>query len=709
MAKLALTHATRPHERISAIANKEFSHRAETSEGESARRLLEESGYPAKNGKARNGQYEFCCPFHEEPGEVVRNKSANFYLDADTSKYYCHSAKCGERGNLQTLERFFGVAPEEQSHFETKEAKLKRYEANLTPERRRPFYEHGLNDTTIERFRLGYDPERSCWVIPYLDGRRPLLFRFYDPTCTVGPGGSKYWWEEGSKARLFNANDAVGDVKHRVFLAEGEQKAMLLCQLGYAAVATPGAGMFKDDWFGAFNQAREIYIVFDNDNPEHPDNIRENCRICEGDCDGHNPGQDAAVKLKEAFDFRGKNILLPLPKEFVGKTDINDYFTRDGRTSSDFAELALGEKKAPFIVPSFAEIMENPPEESTFLVEQGILPQGGRLLIAGRPKVGKSIFAENLALSLCSGLKFLGRYKVDHPTRVLLLDRELSKRSLYDRIMALMTYRPGYRAAAENLCIDHDHLLKWDQPGAYDKLCELVTQNGAEVIIFDTAYKFLTGDMEKSGRMAAAFDVLDRLIHETGVSIVITHHHRKGAADSKGKDIADSESVAGSFLWTGWPNATVLLNYLERSVINPFNAACTFTAFRDAPPPEPLAIYRDRHSLAYTAITDYSHDDEPEGAKPSTETRKPTEREVADLLLDMTPCTEDDFMHAACNYFGVRYATVRPYFVMAMNTGYFTKTDGRPPIIKYALGKEEETWEEEHHQQLRLVGGNDDV
>lgn len=704
MAKLALTHATRPHERSNAKANAEYAHRAEASEGDAARRLLEEAGYPAKLGRARNGQYEFCCPFHEDPGHVPRNKSANFYLDASTSKYYCHSAKCGERGNLQTLERYFGIAPEEQGYFETREKKLQKYEANLVPERRRPFHEHGLNDVTIERFRLGWDPEQGCYVIPYLEGRRPVLFRYYDPTCTVGPNGSKYWWEKDSTARLFNESNAVGDDQHRVFICEGEQKAMLLCQLGYAAVATPGAGMFKDEWFKPFNEAREVFVCFDNDNPKHPDNIRENCRICTGECDGHNPGQEGAEKLLEAFGWRAKNVLLPLPSEDAKKVDVNDYFTRDGYTASDFAELALGEKKAPYVVSTFAEIMENPPEESTFLVEQGILPQGGRLLIAGRPKVGKSIFAENLALSLASGLSFLGRFKVDHPTRVLLLDRELSKRSLYDRMMSLMEYRPGYRAAAENLCIDHEHLLKIDQPGAYDKLAELVTQNGAEVVLFDTAYKFLSGDMEKAGRMAQAFDVLDRLIIETGVSIVITHHHRKGSGDNKGQDIADPDSVAGSFLWTGWPNGTILLNYLERSVANPFNAVCTFTAFRDAPPPDPLAIYRSRESLAYTAITPYSHDEEPD-VRPSSETRKPTEEEVANLLLDLTPCTEDDFMTAACAHFGVRYATVRPYFVMVMNSGYFLKTNGRPPIIKYALEREEESWEE--GRQLRLLQGGE--
>ena len=123
-----------------------------------------------------------------------------------------------------------------------------------------------------------------------------------------------------------------------------------------------------------------------------------------------------------------------------------------------------------------------------------------------------------------------------------------------------MDDRVGYKAAMENLLIDHDHLLRLDQPNAYDTLLQLVEQNGAEVVIMDTAYKFLGGDVESSSALMKAFEVLDRVLHETGCSFVITHHMRKGSG-GKGKentDIADPDSVAGSFLWTGWPNATIL-------------------------------------------------------------------------------------------------------------------------------------------------------
>lgn len=108
----------------------------------------------------------------------------------------------------------------------------------------------------------------------------------------------------------------------------------------------------------------------------------------------------------------------------------------------------------------------------------------------------------------------------------------------------------------ENRLIDHDHLIRLDKENAYDKLLQLVEQNGAEVVIFDTAYKFLGGDIESSAALSRAFEVLDKVIHETGVSMVMTHHLRKSAG-GKGKentDVADPDGVAGSFLWTGWPN-----------------------------------------------------------------------------------------------------------------------------------------------------------
>lgn len=706
-----------------------LAHRASASEGEAARKLLESQGYVIRGPK--NKQFELRCPFHEGPGAIEPRKGVNFYMNAENSMYFCQSAACGEKGNLRELEKFFGIDLDDDyvSSFKDRESRLKEYELNLTTPLRTPFYSHGLTDATIARFRLGYEPEHTTdsgqiipgrYVIPYLEGRRPRFFRFYSPD---GDPKFKYTWEEGAQATLFNPTDAMGDKDGTVFLCEGEQKAMLLCQLGYAAVAVPGAGQWKDEYQAAFTHAKKVIVCYDNDNPAHhiydkPEK-GQMCVKCSNRgldaCIGHNPGQEAALKRVEQIGWRAKNIMLP-PAETdevckthglpgYCKTDVNDFFIRDGRSNSDFAELTTGKRATPFKVRSLAEIHANPPEEAEFLIEQGILSKGGRLLVAGKPKVGKSLFINNLALSLCSGLPFLrsGKFKgfsVDHPTRTLLLDRELSEHGLYKRLSTFTSNVPAFRAAEENLLIDHDHLIRLDQPNAYDTLRQLIEQNGAEVCILDTAYKFFAGDVESSTSVKKAFQVLDDLIHETGCSFVLTHHMRKSSGQANGRqaqDFADPDSVVGSFLWTGWPNATILLNFLNRSVENPFNSVATFTAFRDAAAPEPMALYRDRSSITYTAVEQYTPPGEEDYGTSKVKVTKPTTEAVSTLLLDSCPTTEDDFLHMAAGHFGVSIPTVKPYFIDAMTSGYFERTSGKPPIIKFKDDHDqEESWEQEH-------------
>ena len=1046
MAKIAMQAARAAEKRTG-------THRVTTSEGEAAIRLLDEKGYPSK--RRQNGQSEHRCPFHEEPGDLKKGE-AKFYVDFSTSKFYCHSASCGAKGNLTTLERHFGVdLTYADPAFKTRNQKLEEWEKALqdNPDQKKIFYDHGLDDATIERFRFGYDPEKDRFIIPYLDGKIPIAFRFYnpDPGTYYDQDGKlqnelKYYWERGAQATLYNLNDAGGDDKGRVFVCEGELKAAALVQMGYSAVATPGAGMFKDDWHGYFSDARQIIVLFDNDNPDHPKNKREidKCMPCKSkgfdECEGHNAGQDAAAKVTEALGWRAINLVMPLPDDDTRKTDVNEYFVRDGHTASEFAEWALGEKSEPYKVQTLAEIMQDPPEQASMLIDGGILPSQGRLLIAGKPKVGKaqplsalvltptgwtdmgginpgdkvvgsngrpirvthvhpqgvkpiyrvefsdgsateacadhlwqvqdhndralgrdgrvldtlqvkalleegktrstyvpvvgpvefesdaplpidpyvlglllgdggfrqstptftsedqelfdalaerlpvsverfapmqarltnghsgggpnpltkalrdlglwghkseskfipwpylragvddrlallqglmdtdggmtnnsaqfytssawlrenvldlvrglggtasvtekgtdhlvayrvtirlpealgcpfrlrrkaeawsngrskrppshrivsvthsrdeeaqcitvdaddhlyvtedyivthnSIFAENLVLSLAAGIPFLGQFDVVEPTRVLLLDRELSRSSLYERLMELMKYRPGYRAAAPNLCVDHDHLVKIDRKGAYDVLEKLVTYNGVKCVVFDTAYKFFSQSMDSMTAMTSAFEVLDKLIHETGVSVILTHHHKKSQnKNGKSEDNADPDNVAGSFLWTGWPNATILLNYLSNSVENPFNAVATFTAFRDAAPPDPLALYRSRDSVAYSAISQVSHEvvssTMQEKTKPSTEV-------IMEWLMTNTPVPEHTAMEELCRMFGVRDTVVKPYFIDAMSSGFFTRR-GKPPVIEYHDG-EEESWEKD--RQLHLIpGGGEDI
>lgn len=190
----------------------------------------------------------------------------------------------------------------------------------------------------------------------------------------------------------------------------------------------------------------------------------------------------------------------------------------------------------------------------------------------------------------------------------------------------------------------------------------------------------------------------------------MTHHLRKSAGSTNRRentDVADPDGVAGSFLWTGWPNSTILLNFLQRSVENPFNAVATFTSFRDAAAPDPLALYRDRESVAYTAIQPYSHEEDFYAGQRSGASQKPTTALIQELLLEHCPTTEDDFLNVAAAHFGVSVNTIRPFYLDAMSSGSFEKSSGRPPFIKFKFDVEAESWEKEHGlvESARSHGG----
>jgi hypothetical protein len=132
-------------------------------------------------------------------------------------------------------------------------------------------------------------------------------------------------------------------------------------------------------------------------------------------------------------------------------------------------------------------------------------------------------------------------------------------------------------------------------------------------------------------------------------------------------------------------------------VENPFNAVLTFTAFRDAAPPEAVALYRDRESISYRAIEPYHHEGEGgEAASWRAQTIRPTTELVENLLLEVCPTTEEDFLHMAAGKFGVSIPVLKPYYVDAMSKGAFVKTKGNPAFIKFTLERETESWEAEH-------------
>lgn len=128
------------------------------------------------------------------------------------------------------------------------------------------WYEQGLNDETINRFKLGYAP--ACPTYPDSPGWTIPIFyqgKLYNIRHRLArPNGSGKYRPEiaGLPAAVFNA-DVLDSGDWMVVLVEGEIKAMCLQQYGFSAVGIPGANSFKDRWLKLFKPDSAVYVALD--------------------------------------------------------------------------------------------------------------------------------------------------------------------------------------------------------------------------------------------------------------------------------------------------------------------------------------------------------------------------------------------------------------------------------------------------------------
>jgi RecA-family ATPase len=171
-----------------------------------------------------------------------------------------------------------------------------------------------------------------------------------------------------------------------------------------------------------------------------------------------------------------------------------------------------------------------------------ILPEGLNIL-AGKPKMGKSVLSLNIAIAIASGGKALSKIDVERGA-VLYLALEDTKRRLQSRIKAMLQSRP----APENLFfetvwpkIDDDGLVKLDR--------KIQGITNLRLLIIDTLKKIKPIE---NGRNRNPYDIdyenvsaIKTLADKFNLCILLIHHLRK----TESEDVMDDFS--GTFGLTG--------------------------------------------------------------------------------------------------------------------------------------------------------------
>ncbi|MFC1804296.1 AAA family ATPase [Candidatus Omnitrophota bacterium] len=180
---------------------------------------------------------------------------------------------------------------------------------------------------------------------------------------------------------------------------------------------------------------------------------------------------------------------------------------------------------------------------------QGILCPRSKAIISGPEGIGKSLIALNLAVSLASGLPYLG-FEIPEKKKVLYLNFEISPRNLQKRLKRILEYR-GLEAG--ELFLDTIFWFDINNNDSFERLREALGGGKYDVLIIDCMYKVHSGDENSEQETKRVLDRLDLLIQEFGISVVLIHHHNKG--DRRG-----TQRMRGSTVIPAWVDTAINLS-----------------------------------------------------------------------------------------------------------------------------------------------------
>lgn len=182
--------------------------------------------------------------------------------------------------------------------------------------------------------------------------------------------------------------------------------------------------------------------------------------------------------------------------------------------------------------------------KNKWLVDKLILNQG-RTLVVGEPKVGKSFWVWDLAISICTDKPALDKYTVSKPQRVLVANLEDSEQIQRERIESIAKAK-GITEPLENLGILSTQSLKLDNPDDIAKLRASISEFGPNLVIIDCLVRAHSGSESSSQHVAGILAELTNIKNASTAGIVLIHHTTKQNKKSVGANVRGSGEA---FAW----------------------------------------------------------------------------------------------------------------------------------------------------------------
>lgn len=251
------------------------------------------------------------------------------------------------------------------------------------------------------------------------------------------------------------------------------------------------------------------------------------------------------------------------------------------------------------------EFLRWEPEYPDPLIGGGLLYAEGKAIVYGRYKVGKSMLAMNIGLSIADGQPILGFPTTPLGASVLYLQLEMPKVLLHKRQKKLWSgWRQGEDLEVMTKQPIHywtEPFLKLNRPDGLAVLERRMAEFKPTVLIIDPIYKIMQGGIRDSDQVGALLDSLDKMIANHNCAVILVGHTRKSAFEEETE--WGSDDLIGSVLFSAWADTIIKVakkgGQANRDILQ-FN----FDVVRNAEDLlEPKEVLFDRTTLMFREVS----------------------------------------------------------------------------------------------------------
>jgi len=271
---------------------------------------------------------------------------------------------------------------------------------------------------------------------------------------------------------------------------------------------------------------------------------------------GTDPAGVYVLRIERLRDLAGRRELDRALVQLSNDIKSTDKPPDDIRTAL-IERLQSGTAQTPrMTILNMAALVKSEDIKREDLISGGILPMRGFLMIAGQPKVGKSILAMQLAAAVAAGKPFL--HFQTKQRNVLLLSGEGGAPLLRERFLQMEQDTDLERIFA--VCPDTGRQILLDDSADRARVVMEAKRRDVGLVVVDPLIRHHQKDENSTSAMVELMRNLGDVRLQTDAAMVVVHHTRKPGMNSRS---GSGMEARGSSVLVGEYDSAMLLDKYE--------------------------------------------------------------------------------------------------------------------------------------------------